>query len=442
MSKLLRLANYLLLIISICLPNGSFAADVYLQVTKGGGGKIGIAISDFTPLDNAASTDSLSPQIRDIINNDLEMSGLFDPVKNLSFIKEADTRDQKEGRIVFQEWALLGAHALVKGSYSSINSSPLTMEFQLYEVTSGRLMVKKRYNGEAKLLRLMAHKMADEIIYNFTGERGIAQTKIAFVSVEAGSKELYYMDYDGHNPRRLTRNKSITLSPAWSPDGQKLVFTLYKKLNPNIYLIDFTRWTQSPLSSYRGLNGSPAWSPKGNQIALVLTKDGNPEIYTMNPDGSDLQRLTNYKGIDTNPSWSPNGRELVFTSDRSGSPQLYVMDAEGTNLRRLTFEGSYNDLATWSPKGDKIAYCSQKGGGNFQVFVMNANGTNPQQLTFEGGSNENSTWAPDGRRLAFSSTNKGAPQIFSINIDGSELRQLTFLKGGGFEPSWSPRYEQ
>ena len=427
--------------IFLCVPNWGFAADVYLQVTKGGGGKIGIAISDFIPQDHSTPSDNLSPEIREIINNDLEMSGLFDPVKNPLFIKEASARDQKEGRIVFNEWALLGAQALVKGNYSSINSSPLTMEFHLYEVTSGRRMVEKKYKGETQLLRLMAHKIADEIIYQFTGERGTAQTKIAFISVENGSKELYYMDYDGHNPRRLTRNKSLTLSPAWSPDGQKIVFTLYKALNPNIYLINFTRWTQSPLTTYRGLNSSPAWSPKGDRIALVLSKDGNTEIYTMNPDGSNLQRLTNYKGIDTNPSWSPNGRELVFTSDRSGSPQLYVMDAEGSNLRRLTFEGNYNDLAAWSPKGDKIAFCSQRG-GNFQVFVMNTNGTSPQQVTFQGRSNENPSWAPDGRRLAFSSTAKGAAQIFSINVDGTELRQLTFLKGGGFEPAWSPRYEQ
>jgi len=200
--------------IFLCVPNGGFAADVYLQVTKGGGGKIGIAISDFIPQDHSTPSDNLSPEIREIINNDLEMSGLFDPVKNPLFIKEASARDQKEGRIVFNEWALLGAQALVKGNYSSINSSPLTMEFHLYEVTSGRRMVEKKYKGETQLLRLMAHKIADEIIYQFTGERGTAQTKIAFISVENGSKDLYYMDYDGHNPRRLTRNKSLTLSPA------------------------------------------------------------------------------------------------------------------------------------------------------------------------------------------------------------------------------------
>ena len=438
---IIRYASNFLLAIFLCVPNWSFAADVYLQVTKGGGKKIGIAIADFISQDHSTSSDNLSPQIKEIINNDLKVSGLFTPVENPLFIKEASAIDQKEGRIVFKEWALLGAQALVKGNYSSINSYPLTMEFRLYEITSGRLMIKKRYRGETQLLRLMAHKMADEIIYQFTGQRGIAQTKIAFISAEKGFKELYYMDYDGHNLRRVTRNKSLTLSPAWSPDGQNVVFTLYKKLNPNIYLINFAKWTQSPLVTYPGLNSSPAWSPKGDRIALVLSKDGNPEIYTMSPDGSNLQRLTHYKGIDTNPRWSPNGRELVFTSNRSSSPQLYVMDAEGTNLRRLTFEGGYNDLAAWSPKGDKIAYCFQKG-GTFQVFLMNANGTNNQQLTFQGKSNENPSWAPDGRRLAFSSTNKGAPQIFSINIDGTELRQLTFLKGGGFQPAWSPRYKQ
>jgi TolB protein len=432
--------KWILLVILLSLAKAGFGAEVYLNVTKSGRGKIGIAIDDFIPQDNSPADDTLSPKIRKIISNDLKMSGLFDPVENHLFIKEASERDKKEGRIVFQEWSLLGAQALVKGSYSSTNSSSLTMGFKLYEVTSGKLLVEKKYQGQFQSFRQMAHKISDEIIYQFTGEKGITQTKIAFVSGEDGVKELYYMDYDGHNPRRLTRNKSLSLSPAWSADGQKIIFTLYKKLNPNIYLIDFTNWTQSPLTTYRGLNTSPAWSPLGDRIALVLSKDGNPEIYTMNPDGSNIQRLTNYPGIDTCPSWSPNGREIIFTSDRSGSPQLYVMDAEGANFRRLTFEGSYNDLAAWSPKGDKIAYCSQIK-GKFQIFIMNANGTEPQQLTFLGGSNENPTWSPDGRRLAFSSTAKGVPQIFSINIDGTELRQLTFLQGGGFEPAWSPWIE-
>ena len=418
----------------IALPLATEATDVRIDITKGGKGKLRIAIADFTS--HRTVSEDHSYQIRKVLNSDLKMTGFFEPIENEGFLREVNLKDQEEGRVVFKEWSLLGAQHLVKGEYTNSDGS-LSLNFHLYDVNQGKLVVQKRYHAPAEQLRQMAHRFADEIFYLLTGEQGVAQTQIGFVARGSGSKELYIMDYDGFNPQRLTRNRSILLSPAWSPEGDQIIYTLYKNGNPNLYTLNLEKGSQGALSIYPGLNTAPAWSPDGKKIALVLSKDGNPSIYVMNRDRSHLRRLTFYSGIDSSPSWSPNGREIAFTSNRSGTPQIYLMDAEGTNIRRLTFEGKYNDQAVWSPKGDKIAYSSRVK-GRFQIFLIRASGGPFQQLTGLRGSSESPTWAPNGQRIAFSSIRHGVPQIYSINANGTGLQQLTFMERGCSEPTWSP----
>lgn len=416
------------------LSSGPEAVEVYLGITKGGEGKVVIAVSDFPS--HGPVKENLSPAIRHVLTNDLKASGFFDTVDNEVFVQEASARDEKEGKVHFGEWASLGANAMIAGSY--LNSrGDLKVDFQLFDVAQGKLIVQKSYQSKPEELRQLAHQFADDVVYFLTGEQGIAQTKVAFVGKGTGNKELYLMDYDGYSIKRLTQNRSILLSPTWSPDGRRIAFTLFKGRNPSLYALEWLTGSQWPLSVYQGLNSSAAWSPDGRRLALVLSRDGSPEIYTMNSDGTKLHRLTHEDGVDSSPAWSPNGRQIAFTSDRSGSPQIYVMDAEGGNVHRLTFEGSFNDLAAWSPKGDKIVYCARVG-GKFQIAVMNADGSQLRRLTSLPGDNESPSWAPNGRKIVFSSTQKGTSQIYSINVDGTGLQQLTFLGGGCSEPAWSP----
>src|SRR4029453_1087206 len=90
-----------------------------------------------------------------------------------------------------------------------------------------RLIGSKKIEMPANQARRLAHKIADEVVMQFTGELGIADTKIAYVGVVSGNKELHTMDYDGANPTRVTSNNSINLSPVWSPDTRSLAFTSY-----------------------------------------------------------------------------------------------------------------------------------------------------------------------------------------------------------------------
>lgn len=432
-----RFLLFFLTFFCLYLAGLSYAqTEVYLEISRAGGKRVEIAIPDFSHDSVPRDLENLSKIMADILKNDLRMYGFFNLIENPQFLKEVSDIDRREGKIVFKEWSLLGADALVKGSFF-IENDNLVIEARLFDVHRGKQITGKRYSAPKKTMRKMIHKFSDEIIYRFTGKKGIAQTKIAFESKFEGRKEIYIMDYDGHNIQRFTTHRSLSLSPEWSPDGTKLLFTSYRDNNPDLYAMDLEAGEIKPFSVIPGLNIAPAWSPDGKKIALVLSKDGNPEIYSMDLSGKNLQRLTASRAIDSSPSWSPNARQIAFTSDRSGSPQLYVMDSEGTNLRRLTYEGSFNDQAAWSPKGDRIAFVSRKD-GLFNIFTMNVDGSGVRQLTSHSGNNENPSWSPDGRFIAFSSTRNGQAQIFIMNANGTNQKLLTSLRGGGYNPAWGP----
>lgn len=248
------------------------------------------------------------------------------------------------------------------------------------------------------------------------------------------------MDYDGANKVRQTRDRSIAISPRWSPDGKKLTYTSYLKGNPDLYVLDLNSGLKKAIASFPGLNFSASWSPDGTQIAFAATKDGNAELYLIGTDGSGLKRLTFDRADDLSPSWSPSGKQIAFTSDRGGGPQVYIMDADGANVHRLTFDGNYNTSPAWSPKGDWISYACRNKDRRLKICADRADGTQSIAITESGSwDDESPSWALNGRELVFTSSRFGTSQLFSIHMDGTHLRKLTSNPANNTSPSWSLR---
>ena len=114
------------------------------------------------------------------------------------------------------------------------------------------------------------------------------------------------MDADGGNQQRLTENRKNDRSPAWSPDGTRIVFSADRKgdfVNNEIYVMDADGGNLQRLTENRDDDGAPSWSPNGERIVFVSDRDGNDEIYVMDTDGGNLQNLTNNPGGDFGPAW-------------------------------------------------------------------------------------------------------------------------------------------
>jgi TolB protein len=369
------------------------------------------------------------------LRRDLERSGVFQLIGPDQLGVLTLTGDLEHDA---DQYRSLGAAMLLESDLK-VEDGRLVLEGRLIDLASRQVIVGKRYRGSFELARRIAHTFADEIVLFLTSRRGIALTSIAFVSDRDGSKEIYMMDYDGYDQRRVTAHKSISMSPSWSGRGDVLAYvSFFAGHGPAIYLADIATGRKSPLLTEGDLNASPALSPDGRHVAFARALGANIEIFTADRDGSNVRRLTNSGGIDTNPAWSPSGQEIAFTSSRAGSPQIYVMDVEGSNVRRVTFQGEYNDGAAWSPDGTRLAYATRVERSRFDIAVLDLVTLASVRLTSGPGSNESPTFSPDGRRLAYASTRKGSTQIYVLDTQspGGTPEVLT-NEGNNSSPDWS-----
>lgn len=408
--------------------------DVYINITGGGGKKLNIAIPEFTVIAGSDPT-GLAKQLASIAGDDLTFSGLFSVVSGTGSIP-ANNRDAL--RQSWTEFAAAGAHAGVHGLLA-LRGERLEAEMRLYDLTTPeqRLIAAKKFELPAAQARRLAHKIADEVVLQFTGEPGIADTKLAYVQGPAGAKEVWMADYDGASPAAVTRNGSINLMPTWSPDGRSLAITSFMQGYPDLYRVfPFERRPTQTLAAFIGINSSPAWSPDGRTLALTLSKDGNPEIYLLTVATGTLRRLTRHADIDTEPTWSPTGQQIAFVSDRNGTPHIFVMDLDGSNVRQLTSAG-FHTQPRWSPKGDAIVYTQRQ--GTHDLWAINPDGSEPRRLTAGPGDNQGATWAPNGRHLAFQSNRLGTWRVFAMTLSGAPPVQITQAPGEHTSPSWSAR---
>ncbi len=415
-------------------------AQVKGLIVGPGAERFPIAVPLLKNLDSQTSGSDYSQKMADIVARDLELSGWFKVLDRSAYIENPQGTGTALGSFDFADWSTIGAEALVKGGYRVVGDS-IVGEFRLFDVYRRRQIVGKRYTAEVKDFRRIAHKFVDEIIYQFTGERGVFDTRIAYVSTAGGRfKEIYVAHMDGSERVQLTKNRTINLSPSWSPNGRTLLYTSFKEGKPKVYQRDLASGKDSMFSSRTGLNLGGSWSADGKTIALSLERRGNVDVYLLDRSGRIVRRVTKNSSIDVSPSWSPKGDQLVFVSNRSGTPQLYIKDLAGGKTRRLTYSGGYNTSPEWSSKGDKVVYTGRSK-GRFNIYTIDVEGGEPVMLTSNAGDNEDPSWSPDGRYIVFSSNRSGRYNLYIMRATGENQRRLTVSAGDDTNPSWSPRMD-
>lgn len=299
-----------------------------------------------------------------------------------------------------------------------------------------------------------------------------------FPIVDAG--EIYLMNADGTNLRRLTENVLGDFFPALSPNGKKVVFDSTRRRlsteprnTSDLFLMDPDGADQTFL--IRGT--SATWSPDSKYIAFHASASGtglpiktdpgaatsDSDIFVANVDDllagmAQPQNITNSPSfIDDDADWSPDGTKIVFTSHpasddpiNSVHTEIYTINPDGTGLTQLTFNNYEERAPSWSPDGSRIVFIASVGthpgtpGQKFEICVMNADGTNFVQLTDNAVFDGTPTFSPDGQKILFHRTMPPPPmtterqtqQLWMMNADGTGQMQLTFPPGFNNLANW------
>src|SRR5258705_2403891 len=306
-----------------------------------------------------------------------------------------------------------------------------------YDVSRGQLLQSEHFlfDRRDRDWRFVLHGVSDQIEQWVFGKRGIAQTRIAYVN----NGMLQIIDSDGQQARTITTGKGA-LSPAWSPTGESVVYTVLGNNGTQVEELDVRTGRTRRISQIRaGLNITPIYQPDGSGILYAQGTGNGTDLIFASLDSTAPRRITVGKGTDnTSPSYSPDGHQIAFISGKSGQPQRYIMDADTSNIQLLTpytaGTRSYRASPDWSPDGRAIAYEQQN--GLFQIWMIDLRDRAPKQLTSEG-ENEDPSWAPDGRHLVVTSSRSGDKQLWILDTESGRTRQLTHSKGARLA-AWSP----
>ena len=403
-----------------------------LVITKGGRTQVRLAFPA-TDIDAGLRGEALEAarEIEQTLRDDLDQTAVFNSQGPTELAVLTLTGDRTQD---FEQYRSLGNEVVLLASIK-LEGDKLVLDGWVYDLPSRQSILGKRFRGTLAQARLVAHSLADAMHYQFTGRPGLALTLIAFQSDRDGHQELYVMDYDGRNQRRISGHKSTSGYSDWSPAGGAIAYMSYFAGTPGIYYVDIATWKKVPIYGEGTLNLSPSFSPDGPSIAFAHSRQSNGDVFRCSRECQEPVRLTRSQAIDTNPSWSPDGQQLAFTSSRSGRPNVYVMGLDGSNVRRISFEGDYNDGASWQPGGNHIAYASREG-NKFRIVTTNLVDLKTRILTHGPDSYEEPSFSPDGRRILFTVRRGKQAQVYVMNADGSDWRQLTH-EGNSSGADWS-----
>lgn len=313
---------------------------------------------------------------------------------------------------------------------------------RLHDITAGVLRKEQRFVLPPEFdvnFRLAVHRVADEVVRWISSTPGYAASRILYLV----DRRLYRVDSDGGGNTAVSAPGEEVLSPAWSPDGRRFVYTRFARGTGSLVLNTVATGQKTVVTGTTALlNITPAFSPDGRLLAFARSSEEGTDVYTTDiAQNCCLQRLTVGRYSDNlSPTFAPDGRRLAFVSTRAGAPQIYVMAADGTDQELLApfdygVTGSSN-APEWSPDGASVVF-HRDVNRSPQVFVLDVASRRVRQLT-SSGRNEDPSWAPDGRHVVFVSDRSGRRQLWVIDMVTGRIRQLTF-EGQARLPAWSRR---
>jgi TolB protein len=386
--------------IGLMLISAPAWAELVVEITKGQADAIPIAIVPFS------APEAGSFDVAQLVSDDLARSGRFKSTDRRDMIEQPHTG----AAISFDDWRRLNNDYMVVGQVQTASPDHYNITFELYNVLTRQRLLGFQISANKPGLRLASHQVADMVFEKILGIRGAFATRIAYISVIGAlphrDYRLIVADADGENPHVVMESGEPLMSPAWSPDGQKLAYVSFENRLPSVYVQVLKTGERQRVSARAGVNQAPAWSPDGKKLALTL--------------------------------WSKDGQSLYFTSDRAGGPQIYRVGIEASDKpRRLTFQGSYNARPRLSPDESQLAFVTQEDGG-YRIATMDLRGHGEAQVLTKGHFDVSPSFAPNGAEIIYASRDRGRGVLALVSADGRVQERLVSSEGELQEPAWAP----
>lgn len=297
---------------------------------------------------------------------------------------------------------------------------------------TGAAVLAQTVTGENS--RQALFRAADLAVRAMTGKPGFFASKLAFIGESGGKQEVHTSDLFLGNARSITHDRSLAMTPRWSPDGGRLIYTSYFRTGfPDIFVMDLGSLQRTNFVGFKGTNSGARFSPDGRNVAMVLSGEGNPEIYVGTAQGRNISRKTRTPSVEASPVFSPDGSQLVFTSDAAGGPQLYVMPVAGGQARRLqTRISGYCAEPDWSRANPNLIAFTIRIGRGYQIAVFDLSTQTARQVSKQSNDAVEPSWLADGRHVVFTGRSAGQSSLWLLDTESGKATQLSAPGAGKF----------
>lgn len=404
--------------------------------------------------ENSCFNQAYIQKIENVLRFDLNHNGMTLVVKNDS-ADEAGSFNEFGNALI---WKKFNVFYVIKACITD-----KSLNVRVYSV-NGHLNKNSEaipLTGQLEKDRRSVHQLADMLHKALFGTEGIASTKFLYtqkVKIE-GDKwgaEVWEADYDGHNARQLTNERSYCINPVYVPPRPgyscgSFFYVSYKTGQSKIYMASLNEGKGQRFSLLKGNQLMPAISRQRDKIVFISDFTGNPDLFLQpfSPEegvlGKPQQIFATQQATQGTPTLSPEGKRVAFVSNKDGSPRVYVMDipAPGTKFKDIkatliSKQNKESSAPAWSPDGSKIAFCAMTNGVR-QIWIYELDKNLERQITQGGGHKENPAWAPNSLHLIFNSTGREGSELYLINLNQPHAQKISNGPGDKQFPSWEMR---
>jgi TolB protein len=294
-----------------------------------------------------------------------------------------------------------------------------------------------------------------------TGPTGPAWSPDGQELVYSMAGSLWRQRLDQPEARQLTDGPGYDYQPDWSPDGRRVVYASYHDDAIELRLLDLASGESRSLVTNGAVNIEPRWSSDGSRVAFTSSLHeglwhvfvvpvgpagaaGEPIRITPDRDSGLPRYYYHRKDQYLSPTWSPDGREVILISNRGriwGSGGFWRVDARpGGREREIHYEETtWKARPDWSRDGRRVVYSSYLGRQWNQLWLMTSEGGDPLQLTYGEFDATTPRWSPAGDRIAYVSNERGNTSIWLVALPAGSRKEIRIERRHPLRPTGTLR---